>query len=255
MALKNERKANEQSLLAIKNEAHAIKQKDIAEKQRTIANKNERKALFQKNIAQNEKRIADSAKELAEKQRLLAVENERKAISAERKANQLKNIEQAKRWIVLADKFVNIDPQFSAKLVLNAYDTLLNNNIGLQNTSLYNTLNRVVQKLRSENHFSNKLKNNPNFRTSVANGNIVYMSSGSGEFKTYDTQLKTSTVIDNFPNSFHSRVIAISKTTKTLAIGNVNGELIFRNIEELHKTIKVNGKSSLSVHNGTIKDI
>lgn len=255
LAVKNERKANEQSLLAIKNEANAIKQKDIAEEQRIIANKNERKALFQKNIAQNEKRIADSAKELAEKQRLLAVENETKAISAERKANKLKNIEQAKRWIVLADKFVNIDPQFSAKLVLNAYDTLLNKGIGLQNTSLYNVLNRVVQKLRSENHFSKTLKNNSNFRTSIADGNIVYMSSGSGEFKTFDTQLKTSTVIDNFPNSFHSRVMAISKKTKILAFGNVNGELIFRNIEELNKAIKVNGKSRLRVHNGAIKDI
>jgi len=255
LAVKNERKANEKSLLAIKNEAYAIKQKDIAEKQRAIANKNERKALFQKKIAQNEKRIADSAKELAEEQRLLAVENERKAISAERKANKLKNIEQAKRWIALADKFINIDPQFSAKLVLNAYDTLLNYGIILQNTSLYNTLNRVVQKLRRENHFSNKLKNNSNFRTSVADGNIVYMSSGSGEFKTFDTQLKTCTAIDNFPNSFHSRVIAISKKNNTLAIGNVNGELIFKNIEDLHKTIKVNGKSRLRVHNGTIKDI
>ena len=255
LAIANEKKAYEQSILATKNEAYAVKQKDIAEQQKVIAKSNERKALIQKNKAQQAKIIADSAKELAEQQRVRAIENEQKALISEQKANRLKNIEQAKRWIILADKYVYTDLELSTKLVLNAYDTLLLNGSTLENSSLFNSLNKVLRQQRDANHFSKQLKNKTNYRSSAINENIVFMSSASGEFSSFDTKSKEVVLIDNFPKSFSTRVMALSSQLNLLAFGNVKGELIFRNIQELDKVQKVNGKINLKVHNGAIKDM
>ena len=137
IADENAQKAKQQSVLAKQSEVHALEQKLKAEKHEKIALSNEAKAIELKGVAEAEKKAAELAKKEAENQREIANQNAAKAIKEEFRANRLKNIEQAKRWIVLADKYSNLEPNFSAKLLLNAHDTLVNNGFNIQKSSLF----------------------------------------------------------------------------------------------------------------------
>ena len=255
MAIENENKANQQSQLAIKNEKLALDQKEIAEQQRSLAKINEQKALVQKDLAQREKRTADSAKELAEQQQKLAIKNEKKAVKAQRKANKLKNIEQAKRWVVIADKYVNVYPDFSGKLILAAYDTLTSNGINIETSNLFSTMKKIVSKQREKDHFSKSLIEANNFRDLVINGEQAFMGSSSGQLINYNFKSYSTQYAKNMPSRYNIRAMEILEKLQMLIIANVKGELIFRNTTEIDESKAISGKKKIKLHNGSIKDL
>ncbi len=255
LAIENEQKANKQSQLAIKNAKLAIDQKNIAERQRRNAKLSEQKALKQKNIAQREKRVADSAKAIAEQQRIIAIENKNKALLAQKNANKLKNIEQAKRWIVLADKYVNVYPKFSGKLIVAAYDTLIKNTSNLENTDVFSTMINVVTKLRGSDHFSKSFITDDNFRDLELINNQVIMASSNGQLINYNLLNKTKTYSEALPNEFNVRAISSSEKHQLIAFGSVNGELVFRDYNDVNLFKNVSNKKRIKIHNGVVKDL